>query len=219
VASLKKAYQLLALIAIIHLLTLGGGLGYLVATGKLDSARAVEIVDVFRDVDDAGEALIEETSETPEAASGQSVESIEQQQIDEEMSWRSSVRHQAELDQRQQAMQLQMLSMERDREEFERYREQIIEQQAARQGVDQSRGFKKELELFSQMKSKQALSFLLAKKPEDAAHLFLEMPGRSAKKIIESAKTLEERKALTDILSLMGEVAPQELTDAVRSKP
>jgi len=69
------------------------------------------------------------------------------------------------------------------------------------------------------MKSKQALSFLLAKKPEDAAHLFLEMPGRSAKKIIESAKTLEERKALTDILSLMGEVAPQELTDAVRSKP
>ncbi|MCH7700993.1 MAG: hypothetical protein IID37_04830 [Planctomycetes bacterium] len=214
-ASLKKAYQLLALIAIAHLFALGGGLGYLVATGKLDSVRAAELVEVFRDVDESEETPVEDSSEKPVAASGQSVESIEQQQIEEEMTWRSSVRHQAELDQRQQAMQLEMLSMERKREQFERYRQQIIEQQDARKDVDQSRGFKKELELFSQMKAKQALGFLLAKKPEDAAHLLLEMPGRSAKKIVESAKTPEERQAVTAILSLMGEVAPQELTDAV----
>lgn len=214
-APLRKAYQLLALIAIVHLFTLGGGLGYMVATGRLDGVRAAEIVEVFRDVDESEETSVEESLERPVAAIRKSVESIEQQQINDEMTWRSSARHQAELDQRQQAMQLEMLSMERNREQFERYREQIIEQQDARQEVDQSRGFKKELELFSQMKSKQALEFLLAKPPEDAAHLLLEMPSRSAKKIIESAKTREERLALTTILSLMGEVAPQELADTV----
>ena len=214
-ASLKKAYNLLALLAIVHLLTLGGGLGYLVATGKLDSVRAAELVEVFRDIDEPEETPSEELPETPAASRGQSVESIERQQIEEEITWRSSLRHQAELDQRQSAIRLEMLSLERKREAFERYRKQIIEQQSARQDVDQSRGFKKELELFSQMKAKQAPGFLLAKKPEDAAHLLLEMPGRSAKKIVESAKTPEERQALTSILSLMGEVAPQELTDAV----
>lgn len=214
-ASLKKAYHLLALIAIAHLFALGGGLGYLVATGKLDSVRAAELVEVFRDVDELEEVSVEESPEKPPTANGQSVESIAQQQIDEEITWRTSVRHQAELDQRQKAIQLEMLSLERKRQDFERYRKQIIEQQNARQAVDQSRGFKKELELFSQMKPKQSLEFLLAKSPVDAAHLLLEMPGRSAKKIVESAKTPEDRQSLTAILSLMGEVAPQELTDAV----
>ena len=218
-ASLKKAYQLLALIAIVHLFALGGGLGYLVATGKLDGVRAAEVVDVFRDVDESDDTPVEEPLEQPSTASGQSVESIEQQQIQEEIIWRSSVRHQAELDQRQKALQLQMLSLERKSEEFERYQKQITEQQDARQEVDQSRGFKKELELFSSMKSKQALEFLLDKIPEDAAHLLLEMPGRSAKKIVESAKTPEQRQALTKILELMGEVAPQELTDAIAQEP
>ena len=95
----------------------------------------------------------------------------------------------------------------------------LIEQQNTRREVDQSRGFKKELELFSQMKPKQSLEFLKAKQPEDAAHLLLEMPTRSAKKIIESAKTPDDRQTMTEILRLMGEVAPQELKDAIAQKP
>lgn len=218
---LKRTYAILSMVAIVHLLALAGGVGFLVATGELDSVRAAEVIDIFRRGDEELQSDVEESTE--EAASvgaiGQSVESIERQHHEGELVWRAFQRHQAELDQRLEAIQLQFLEQERNREEFERYRKSIVEQQNARQEIDQSRGFKKELELFAQMKSANALEFLLAKQPEDAAHLLLELPSRSARKIIESAKTAEKRSKINTILQLMGEVAPEELRDAESRRP
>jgi len=218
-ATIRKAYQILAMLAVLHLLALGGGVGYLAARGKLDAARMAKLVEVFKDVEEPAEQSVDGPIVEPTPEPLPSVESIKQRQIEDEIVRRNAVRHQAELDQRQAAIQLEIVELERQRAEFERYRNQIVQQHEARDEVDQSRGFKKELELFSQMKPRQSFEFLLAKRPEDAAHLLLEMPARTAKKVAESAKTPEERQAMGSILSLMGEVAPQELSDSVSPQP
>ena len=213
---LGKAYRLVALVALLHLLVVGGLAGYLAVTGRLTGAQLRQMVAVLRG--QAPQSAMAQSDIVEEVAPPEkSTESLQQEQREEEIARYQIDRRRAELDQIGAAVDAALLSVMRQRELLQREAEELDAQFKRRAKQEESQSFKKDLELFSSMKPKIAVGYMLDKTPEDAARMLLLMETRKAKRIIEAAKTPAQKKAMAKILQMLREVAPNQ-SDALLTR-
>jgi hypothetical protein len=207
IAGIKKAYRLLALLALLHLLVVGAGLVYLVGTGRLTGERIEQIAGLLR-----GELPTPQTAQAQEVAQVEaptkSGEAIEREQTAEQIKRHKIDRRLAELEQQAATAQAAFLKVTRQREAHQREKEELAAQRRQRAKQERSVGFRKDLDLLGSLKPKVAVDYLLGKPPEDAAQMLLLMETRKAKRIIEAAKTAAQKKKMAEIYQLLGEMAP-----------
>lgn len=211
---IKRAYQLVALLALLHLVALGGVGGYLFATGKVDRAQIEQIAAVLR----GGQPQIAEAAPTTQPSSTQpsAVETAPEpsppDELHEQMLRLKADRREAELAQRLGTVAAAQIEVTRQREALKREAEELQKQLDARRDQEASTGFKKDLELLANLKPKDAAYYLLQKPTEEAARMLLMMETRKAKKIIESAKSPDQRKTVSEILEVMRGMTPADGT-------
>ncbi|MCP4248220.1 MAG: hypothetical protein GY778_14335 [bacterium] len=205
---LKKAYQVAALLAVAHLLGLGGVIGYLVATGKLTGERVQQMAEVLRGGPQAAAAEPVDPGD-PNAAPAQPDSPVGRTQSNEELGRYVADRRRAELDQQAATIRDYRLEVTREREAFRREVAEWEDQWKRRQDQEQSEGFKKDLEIFSALKAKDAVHYLLQNSVEEVARMLQQMEPRKAKKIIEAAKTPAARKKMSEVLQAMREIGPE----------
>lgn len=202
---LVKTYRFGATLALLHLLALGGGVGYLISTGRLDAVRAREIVSLLSGPD-AGDAADSETVEAEDQgddAAGKPVWSAEEERLREESAWRNAERYRAEIEQRLKFIIAARVDVDRRREEFEKLKsEQRLEEKRRAAQQDQV-GYAKEIELIAALKPKVALQQLMNMSDADAARIVFELETRKAKKIFEAARNEAEAGKLTKIRRLI----------------
>ncbi|MHC4064152.1 MAG: MotE family protein [Planctomycetota bacterium] len=208
IRGLRKAYQLVALLAVLHLLGVGGVVGYLAATGRLTPEQVRQMAAVLREAPPQAAAAQAETVEEEPAPPAKSTDSIEQDQVEEELTRYQMQRRRAELDQQAATIGAARLEVIRQREALQREYEELEAQLKRRVKQEESESFKKDLELFSSMKPKVAVDYMLRKPPEEAARMLLLMDTRKAKRIVEAAKTPGQKKDMAKILQMLREVAP-----------
>jgi len=204
---LKKAYRIVALVALLHFVAAAGVVGYLVATGKLTAEQAERIAEVLRgELAQPQGAQADTIEEAPPPAN--SAESLQRGQLREEMGRYRADRRRTELEQQAAAARAALLQVTREREALERQVASFESRQQTRKKQEESVGFKKDLSLLSSLKPKDSLYFLLQKSPEDAAKVLLLMETRKAKRIIEAARSPAQKQRMGQIMQLLGEMAP-----------
>ncbi|MFQ5489591.1 MAG: hypothetical protein ACE5GE_02615 [Phycisphaerae bacterium] len=221
---LKKAYRLVALMALLNLLVVGGLVGYLVSAGKLGSEQVEQVAAILRgekdevEPDSAEEAEAEEpAAET--AAPARSAAQLDRDQEAEEKLRLQADRRRAELNQQSATIASARLEVTRQREALERRASQLEEQARLRQKAEQTDGFKKEMALLSSLKPREGLFYLLQKTKEDAASLMLVLPTRKAKRMVEAAKSPAQKKAMSDIMRMMRDMSPEGATLLTSQRP
>ncbi|MCH7814342.1 MAG: hypothetical protein IID40_10020 [Planctomycetes bacterium] len=205
---LKKAYQIVALLALAHLLALGGVIGYLAGTGKLTGEHLQQMAEVLRGGPQEAAAEPVDT-DVPDAPLSESKSPVGTNRTTEEIGRYMADRRRAELDQQAATIRDYRLQVTREREAFRREVAEWEAQWQRRQDQEQSEGFKKDLEIFSALKAKDAMHYLLQNPVEEVARMLQQMDPRKAKKIIEAAKTQAARKKMSEVLQAMREISPE----------
>lgn len=186
----SKLYQILALIAVIHLAGILIGVGVLANSGKLNKDNLLVIARVLGL---AGEAELEDTTVGDEAelVDGQSTPTMRPRaanSVEEELARRSLQRAVAQAEDRRVLANRAMLDVRRRREELERLTKQRSTKNQKQTEQKERAGFQKDLEILTSLKPKVALDSLLARSIDDAAQVLLVMETRQAKKIVEAAR-------------------------------
>ena len=201
---IKKTYRTLATVALLNFLALGGGVGYLVASGRLDTERARLVAEVLRGEDEEAETAAPESPETDETpAAGASVVTSDEQQIRDEIAWRNAERYRTQLEQRLKFINAERMDVNRRREEFERLRNEERSRREAISKNSKSPGYVKELDVIKALSPKTALRQLMTMNDADVARILFELETRRTKKIVEAAKTDIQRSKITAALLLM----------------
>jgi len=206
VSKMRSILMIVSALAILHLLALGGFVGYSWHNGTLNTERVELIAAVLRGEHDS--SVEDETGlgegDTEEAGSAQAA--IAKEQIEEEVARRQLEREKAELEQRLELVNREMQRVRREREYFEDQRRR--EAEAAKKRSEQSYrdGSEKQLEYLGKIKPKDAVGYILSRDIEEAAEILRAMDTRKGKKIIEAAKTPSQRKKMDEILKLMPEL-------------
>lgn len=202
-----KLLNVAGALSLAALLALGGLVGFLVLTGRLDAERADLMVQVLR-----GELQPQETAEVIEdAAEDVPPEETRQQSGDEVRALRKRAHlERLEIERSLEDLQAQRRlldhvlhqivqeqeKLETDKDTFEQQREQIVA--AAR-----DEGFQKELSYVRVLSPKQAKEHLLRvwkRNETDAVRLLIELDVRQGKRILEEFKTEEELNIQTELL-------------------
>lgn len=204
---IKKIYHAVALFALLNVVVIGGGAGYLYSTGDLTAERIDQVAAVLRgewpQPQEAEAEVVEERADPTRSA-----ESLDQEQVEEELMRLQADRRRAELQQQAATVAAARLEVTRQREALERRDAEIRAQAKRREKEEGSQGFKKELDLLSSVKPKVAVGYLLEKPREDAATLLLQMETRKGKRLVEAAKTASQRRAMAEILEMLREMSP-----------
>lgn len=220
----KRAYDTVALFALLNVLAVGGLVGYLVGSGVLDVEKGRRLVSVMRGEDltqtettpaETPADATTEPTETPTAG-----EAVAESQMDIEIMRREGERIKAELDQRLALNNSILLRVMTERERFQREQEEAAKQQKASRKQRGEEGFKKQLAILEALNPKIAVQHLLAvSDPDDAARILLEIDTRKAKKIVESAKSGDEIEKMKLILRRVREVAPEQSAELASEEP
>lgn len=197
---LKKLYQGLALLALIHVVVILAGVGMLASSGKLnkDSLRTVaEVLGIVEPevIDEAGdtEALVEAGDESKPGTP--TARSTDANSVSEELARRSLERAVTQAEHRRVLANRAMLDVRRRREELERLTKQRETKAQVQNEQKEKEGFSKDLEILSSLKPKVALDSLLARSVDEAAQMMLLLETRQAKKIMEAARKDETKWA------------------------
>ena len=211
---IRKAYDAVALLAVLNLLALGGLVAYIAGTGAIDGEKLREIAAVVRG-DQGPQTQITPTDEQAEevaepAAPAGGGDALAESQVNLETIRREAERIKAELDQRLALNNSILLRVMTERESFNREREETQEQREA--SVEQRRedGFKKQIDIYESIAPKIAVEHLLAiPEPDDAARVLVQMNTRKARAIVEAAKRGNKMEKMKVILQRVREVAPE----------
>lgn len=212
---LRRAYDAVALFALLNLLA-GGGVGvYLMAAGVMDREKIRRITAVLRGEDQVDETRPDaESSELPPepAEPALAKDAIVQSQMDLEIMRREAERIKAELDQRLALNNSIMLRVMTEREAFRQECDAAARREKAASLERHKQGFEKQVEIYEGLAPKVAVEHLLGLADADeAARLLLEMNTRKAKKIVEAAKRPDQMQQMRVILQRLREVAPDRL--------
>jgi len=138
--------------------------------------------------------------------------------MDREIILRERNRFEAEINQRlalSNSIMLQITSkLDGLHDEMDAFERKKLEES----GFRDTEGFKKELEVFNTLKPGQAFEYLLLKEVTEAARLLMEMDPRTVAKILESAKSDEQKKKADEILQKIRAVSPAQ-ADQVAGVP
>ncbi len=183
---LKKSYQIIAFISLLHIVAAVGAGLYLAASGRVTLDDVKVAVDYLRRSESTEASAADEKGETA-LASEESTGVPRPGSHGEDVARRNLERLSLVADHRLKLANRQMVEVNRRSEEVEqRWAEQEEQQQAkAREAADKA--FKKDLELLSLLKPKVAVENLLARTVEDAARMLMAMDSRQGKKIIEAS--------------------------------
>jgi hypothetical protein len=205
----RRAYDGLALFAMLNLVVVGGLGAYLIGSGVADAEKIRRVAAVLRGEDESdvdaeappapAEVVVPETAEVSAAMS----------QMDLEIMRREAERIKAELDQRLALNNGIMLKVMTEREAFHKEREAEAKRKEIASQEQNREGFAKQIEIYEGLMPKVAVEHLLSlPEADEAARILLEMDTRKAKKIVEAAKRPEHMQQMKVILQRLREVAP-----------
>ena len=211
---MKRVIDILALLAALHFLGLGGLTAYLYAQGMLTPKKLRAMVEIARETDeeDTGEAATDErgapdaggaVADTAVASGGRSNSTV-----DLEITRREKERIEMELAQQLALVNSIMLRVTSERESFKRERAQALAEDEAAAAHRQQEGYQTSVELYNGLAPKNAVRYMLALEPTEAARILLRMDQRKATKLIEAAKTPEQFAKMKAILDEVKEVEP-----------
>lgn len=186
---IKKAYQLISLLAIINLSGLIGAGLYLWMSGRLTMERAEIVAQVLR-----GEYPPEEA---PEEATGPGEAERAETQIAQAQAQAGTLlrllgREYRETEDRQRLVDAAMLDVIRRQEQLEAERGSFRQQQQALLEQRAQDGFQKELELLQSAKPKTRKELLRRKADADVVRVLMAMDERQGKQVIDACRTPEE---------------------------
>ncbi len=217
---IRRAYDFIALFALLHVIALVGVAAYLVSTGTIDAEKARNIVKVVRGElpgdelaqDDGAGADVVDAIAASTAASGEGVDASSQTDI--EVLRLEAARIQAELDQRLALNNTIMLRVMTERESFQKERDNAKQRQNETIRRKRGEGFKKQLAILESLSPKIAVEHLMAMgNADEAAGLLLEMDTARAKKIVESARRGDQMQKMQIILQRIAEASPDRSVD------
>lgn len=208
---LGRLYHATAVLAIAHLLALGGLLGWLYNAGRLDAETVDTLTQLLRGAPDEAapdEQPAEEAAAAEPLADGQSVEALRDQRRRNQLRVAAQVRAAADLQSQQDLLNQLILDLVDRREKFDdaiarwerRKQEQADELHDA--------GFRKQVELVSKLPAKAAKDVLIRKykeSPPDAVRLLNALRTTTSKAVLEQMKTPEEAQVRFELLELLAE--------------
>lgn len=226
---MKSLWNLVALLAVIHIVAFVGGFAFLVQSGMLDRATAAELVSLVQEPPadraarraEAERLAAEEAAEPEIGDTGDELPATAEDRLDVRLSstaadrermsrLRRSVQDLREQLRREQGvLEAERLAFEADRAAFERVRAEITEREGAEQ-------FRKALEVYEQMKAadtKQVFDALLAEgKQEEVVSYLSSMEARIRAKVM--AEFVKDQAAplaaeLLEVLRTRGMVIPE----------
>ncbi len=208
----RRAYDTVALLALLNMVALGAVLCWLAGSGAVNREKIGRVAAVLRGEDqpvetttDAREDGSEADTVTPPAESPTLVES----QMDAEIVRREADRVKEELRQRLALNNSILLRVTTERESFKSERESAERQEQEARAYRETEGFAKQVAIYDSLTPKTAVQHLLGLGDADeAARILLAMRTRQAKKVIEAAKRGEQRKQMMTILQRLREVSP-----------
>jgi hypothetical protein len=200
-------YDAVAMLAVLNFVALGSVMGYLTATGTLNSERVRKAVTAFR-----GNAVAVLPVQQAESPKSSVVDAPVRRPFSEEAAdimQREAERLKTEIDQRVALANSIMLKVKTEREAFRREQDAAAKQQEADRAKQLDEGFQKQLEILTSLAPKTALGHLLAlNDPDKAALMLTAMDTDRVKKIVESAKRGEDLTKMQLILQRMQTVKP-----------
>lgn len=217
---LRRAYDYIALFALLHVIALVGVAAYVVSTGTIDAEKARNIIKVVRGElpgdelaqDDGLGAGVVDAITASATVSGESVDASSQTDI--EVMRLEATRIQAELAQRLALNNTIMLRVMTERESFQKERDNARQRQNATNERKRGQGFKKQLAILESLSPKIAVKHLMAMgNADEAAGLLLEMDTSRAKKIVESARRGDQMLKMQIILQRIAEASPVRSVD------
>ncbi len=210
---LKKAYDSVAVVALLNMVLLAGTVAYLATGGGLDGEKLRQIAAVLRGepvtpvVEDKIESQEDKVANSPqvrEAASGP-VDS----RIELEIIHREAERIEAELQQRLALNNSILLRVTTEREKFQREREAALRQDKVKDENRSAAGFQKQLAILQSLAPKLASRHLLGMEDADqAAQVLMSMSTNRAKKIVAAAKRGDDLAKMQQILLRMRKLSP-----------
>jgi len=217
----RRAYDAVALFALLNMAALIGIVGYLVGTGAVDGEKVRKAALVLRGEPfpipqaQTGEGKATPASAASKLASGK--ESTVESEEELEIAHRESERIKAELEQRLALNNSILLKVRTEREAFQKERETATKQEQASANVQREEGFRKQVAIMEALSPKVAIQHLLGlSDPDEAAKILMAMETGKAKKIVESAKRGDETTQMKRILQRVREAAPSGLADLGR---
>ena len=215
----RRAYDAVALFALLNTAALVGVVGYLVGTGAVDGEKVRKAALVLRGEPlpiapaQAEESKLAAGAAKPASSKAGAIESEEELEI----AHRESERIKAELEQRLALNNSILLKVRTEREAFQKERETATKQEQASANVQREEGFRKQVAIMEALSPKVAIQHLLGlSDPDEAAKILMAMETGKAKKIVESAKRGDEMTQMKRILQRVREAAPSGLADLGR---
>jgi len=210
----KRAYDGLALFALLNTAALGAFAAYIAAARVIDGQKLRRIVSVIRGEEpeskegsEVSQPLAEPIEPIARRVGG---DKLAESQRDLEILRREAERIKTELDQRLALNNSILLKVMTERERFRQEQEQakVLEEQSAERR--RKEGFRKQIAIYDALSPKIALQHLLGiQDPQEAAEILLAMNTRKARSVIEAAKRHEDLEKMRTILQWMRERAPQ----------
>ncbi len=209
---LRRTYDTVALVALLNMVAVGGGLLWLVGAGTVDGEKVRRIAAVLRGEE---RPAVEAADAAQSESAGQAKEppaeppSVAASQMDTEIIRREADRVKEELRQRLALNNSILLRVSAERELFKNERDAARKQEQAAKVYRETEGFAKQIAIYNGLTPKTALQHLLGlEDPDEAARILLAMKTRQAKKIIEAAKRGDQRKQMMAVLQRLREVSP-----------
>lgn len=206
----KKLYNVLALVTLLHVVAVVLTGAFLVLTGRLDAQRIDAALAALRGESPAPDEAVEDA-----AAADAPVRQAAQKhpwdpgEMDHEILRRETERAKEELRQRLALNNRILLQVTTEREAALREREQAAKMRVQADEQRNEQGFRKQVELLEGLSAEDAVDFLLTlDDPDMAARVLYEMDDRKAQKLVGAA-TGDRRVRMMEILKRVREAAPE----------
>ena len=211
---LKKAYDSIAVVALLNMVLLGGTVAYLAGGGGLDGAKLRQIGAVLRGepvtpvVEDKTEAQEDKVADSPQVSKAAASGPVDSR-TELEIIHREAERIEAELQQRLALNNSILLRVTTEREKFQREREVALRQDQVKDQNRSAAGFQKQLAILQSLAPKLASRHLLGMGNADqAAQVLMSMSTNRAKKIVAAAKRGDDLAKMQQILLRMRKLSP-----------
>lgn len=208
--AIKRGYQLFAFLALLHVIAIGGAIGYFAMTGKVTPDQLRAAIDVLRNVQpEVDESMAVEMESKSEGESESIVQAPVVDADAEELRRLNLQRVRMHAEQQLILAKRQIVEVRREREEFEQQVAQFNAKREQQGELVRGEAFEKELEILGQLKAKIALDRLLLLPVDDAARLLMQMDTRKSRKIIESAhKDQSKWSRMMEVQEQMRQLTP-----------
>jgi hypothetical protein len=200
---MKRLFTWLSVVALAQMLAVGGGLGYLWGTGRLDAEQVEHIAAILRgETDDAEPAPTTAPVTQPADESYFQAIADQNRQIreQEEIFRRQLERQIIEAAQTNALLDQVRIELMRESEALKQERDDFEAQLAASAERANTEGFQKDLELLSSLPAKLAKTQLMKRSEVEAARIIGAMPKRKATKVLEACQSAQEKEWVDKIL-------------------